>query len=139
MGKSLCYKSHGNIFFPIDEIPTKREVMRRLGVKNKTFAGDMISRMYDYYFDGAVDFAKEYKKYYSKEFDRLEDYIEEHYNIDRKSAEIYAMKHYAMKQCSKRSIEWNIETLNYDSEFKMLFAEAVGGIVDEDPDGVYYE
>lgn len=139
MDKPLCYKSHGYIFFPIDEIPQKRIVMKTLGVRKKTFAGDMISRMYDYYFDGAVDFAKEYKKYYSKEFNSLEDYIEEHYNIDRERAEVYARGHYAMKECSRRSIERNVETLNDDKEFKRLFAEAVGGIDDEDPDGVYYE
>lgn len=138
MDKPLCYKSNGIIFFPIDKIPRKKAVMKTLGVREKTFAGDMISRMYDYYFKGAVEYKKEYRKYYSKEFDSLEDYIEEHYNIDRERARIYARDHYAMKECSRRSIERNVVTLNYDEGFKKLFAEAVGGIEDEDPDGFYY-
>ncbi len=139
MYKPLCYKSRGFIFFPIDKIPRKRIVMKTLGVRKKTFAGDMISRMYDYYFDGAVDFKKEYKRFYSKEFDSLEDFIEEHYNIEREKAKIYASGHYAMKNCDRRSLDRNVETLNYDEDFKMLFAEAIGGIEDEDPDGFYYE
>lgn len=43
-----------------------------------------------------------------------------------------------MKECSIRSIERNVETLNYDDEIKRMFSDAVGGIEDEDPDGLYY-
>ena len=44
-----------------------------------------------------------------------------------------------MKECSRRSIERNIETLNYDESFKNAFSKAVGGLEDEDQDGFYYE
>ena len=46
---------------------------------------------------------------------------------------------YSMKECYRRSIERNIETLNYDESFKNAFSKAVGGLKDEDQDGVYYE
>jgi hypothetical protein len=94
--------------------------------------------MYDYYFAGAIDFQKEYRKYYRKEFSSLAEFIEEHYNIEKGMACELTKGSYAKKDCSAMSIERNIETLNYDHEFKKLFSEAVGGIIDEDPDGIYY-
>ena len=138
MSDMLCYKSHGTIYFPTHKIPKKHIVLKRLGVKRNSFAGGMISRMYDYYFDGATDFSSEYRKYYSKEYDSLQKFIEDHYNIDYAKALQYAQEHYSMKNCNYHSIERNIEILNYDSEFRAMFSEAVGGIKDEDPDGIYY-
>ena len=139
MKEFLCYKSEGRIFFPAGRLPKKGKVLRMLGVKKKTFAGNMVSRMYDYYFSGFVDFCKEYRKYYNHEFPSLEEYIEERYNIDPGLAKKYAKGRYCMNECSRRSIDRNIETLNYDEEFKRKFSEAVGGIEDEDSDGIYYE
>lgn len=139
MKDTLCDKSEGRFFFPADRVPKKVKVLRMLGVRKKTFAGNMVSRMYDYYFSGAVDFRKEYNRYYKHEFPSLEKYIEERYNIAPELAKKYAAGNYSMKECSRRSIERNIETLNYDEEFKRKFSEAVGGIKDEDPDRVYYE
>lgn len=139
MKESLCYKSEGRIFFPVDLLPKKGKVLKTLGVRKNTFAGNMVSRMYDYYFSGAVDFYKEYRKYYSREFPSLKEYIEERYNIDPSLAKKYSTGHYCMNECSRRSIERNVETLNYDEDFKHKFSEAVGGIEDEDPDGIYYE
>ena len=46
---------------------------------------------------------------------------------------------YSMKECSRCSVERNIETLNYDESFKKAFSKAVGGLEDEDQDGIYYE
>lgn len=40
----------------------------------------MISRVYDYYFYGAINFRKEYKNI-TKEFCSVEKFIEEHFNI----------------------------------------------------------
>lgn len=60
MNEVTCYKKDGRIYFRKKDIPYKRYVMKRMGVKN-TFAGNMISRVYDYYFYGAINFRKEYK------------------------------------------------------------------------------
>ena len=97
-----------------------------------------MSRMYDFYFDGAVVFADEYKKFYSKEFDSVTDFIEDHYNLDHESAIKYAEGNFSMKDCSFYSIDWCIGSLNYYEEFRRLFSNAVGGILDEDPDWIYY-
>lgn len=138
MPGSLCYKSHGIMYFQKQKIPSKRTVLKRLGVRPRTFAGRTISRLYDYYFDGAVDFVSEFEKYYSKEFDSAAQFIEERYNIEHEKAIIYAAGHYSMKECSLRSIERNVESLNNDEDIKRAFSDAVGGIEDEDPNGLYY-
>lgn len=139
MSETSCYKINGRIYFRQRNIPRKRRVMRLLGVKKNTLAGNMISRVYDYYFQGAINFKREYRKYYRKEFISLEKFIEEHFNIEYENAKKLAVGNYSMKECSRRSIERNIETLNYDENFKNAFSEAVGGLKDEDQDGVYYE
>lgn len=139
MNKNTCYKIDGRIYFRQKDIPCKKEVLKRLGVKNNTFAGNMISRVYDYYFLGSINFKKEYKRYYKKEFSTLESFIEEHFNLERDFAQKLAADNYSMKECSRGSIERNIETLKYDRNFEIEFSKAVGGLVDEDKDGVYYE
>lgn len=135
----MCYKINGRVYFQSKEIPSKRKVLKKLGVKKKTFAGNMVSRLYDYYFQGAVNFRKEYKKYYKKEFTSVEKFIEEHYNIEFDKVLKLAQNNYSMKECSKYSVERNVETLNYDKRFKEAFSKAIGGLRDEDSDGVYYE
>lgn len=139
MNKSACYKIDGRIYFRKKDIPSKSKVMKILGVRKKSFAGNMISRVYDYYFQGAISFREEYRKYYRKEFSSIESFIEEHFNLEHHEAKKLAELDYSMKECSRRSIERNIETLNYDRSFKMAFSKAVGGLEDEDQDGVYYE
>ena len=82
---------------------------------------------------------KEYRKYYRKEFCSVEKFIEEHFNIELDDAKKLAEGNYSMKECSRCSVERNIETLNYDESFKKAFSKAVRGLEDEDQDGIYYE
>lgn len=44
MNETSCYKINGRIFFKHKDVPCKRRVMKTLGVKKNTFAGNMISR-----------------------------------------------------------------------------------------------
>ena len=71
--------------------------------------------------------------------EQAEKFIEEHFNIEHEDAIKLATGNYSMKECSRRSMERNIETLNYDESFKNAFSKAVGGLEDEDQDGFYYE
>ena len=59
MNNSVIKKKGGVVFFNSEALPSKRTVIKRLGVKQNSFAGNMISRMYDYYFTGAVNISKE--------------------------------------------------------------------------------
>lgn len=139
MSEPSCYKKDGKVYIRKKHIPRKSKIMKKLGVKKNTFAGNTISRVYDYYFDGALNFKREYSKYYRKEFSSVEEFIEEHFNIEHDEAINLAANNYSVKNCSYRSIERNVETLNYDENFKKAFLEAIGGLEDEDTDGIYYE
>ncbi|TQI66291.1 hypothetical protein LY85_0953 [Clostridium sp. KNHs216] len=139
MSELSCYKKDGVIYFRKNSIPRKSQLMKKLGVKKNTFAGNMISRVYDYYFDGALNFRREYRRYYLKEFGSVEEFIEEHFNIKHNEAIRLSADNYSLKDCSYKSIERNIETLNYDESFKKAFSEVLGGLEDEDQDGIYYE
>ena len=46
---------------------------------------------------------------------------------------------FSMKNCVRDSVERNIENINYDKELKNAFSNAIGGLIDEDTDGIYYE
>ena len=133
-----AYKHEGKVFFDRKRIPRKRSVIKSLGVKKNSFAGNMVSRLYDYYFKGAEVFRKEYRKYYKNEFETMVEFLEQRYDLERREAEKYAKGDYAMTSCSRMSIERNIETLNYDEDLKKTFSDAVGGLIDEDSDGFYY-
>ena len=139
MNEMSCYKTNGRVYFRRRNIPYKRRVMKNMGVKRNTFAGNMVSRVYDYYFQGSINFRKEYRKYYRKEFASVVEFIEEHFNIEYDDAKKFAEGNYSMKDCSRHTIERNIETLNDDENFKGAFSKAVGGFINEDQDGVYYE
>lgn len=139
MSELLCYKKDGNIYFIKKHIPRRSKVLKNLGVRKNTFAGDMISRVYDYYFLDAINFRNEYRKFYKKEFDSLAEFIEERFNIEHDESIKLAKNNYSMKCCDSRSVERNIMTLNYDENFKKAFLIAIGGMKDEDQDGIYYE
>lgn len=139
MKEPIAFKEHGIIYFPKKKIPKKYYVMKKMGVRRNTFAGNAVSRMYDYYFKDAISLKKEYKKYYRKEFDSAIKYIEEHFNMEHDLAVKLVNGNYSIKYCTSQSVERNIETLNYDEKFKKSFSDAIGGIDDEDPDGIYYE
>lgn len=139
MNKSIAFKEYGIIYFPKKKIPRKHCVMKKMGVRKNTFAGNAVSRMYDYYFKDAINLKKEYKKYYRKEFDSAIKFIEEHLNMEHALAVKLAYGNYSIKYCTSQSVERNIETLNYDEKLKKSFSDAIGGIADEDPDGIYYE
>lgn len=138
MSKNMCRIVDGMIYFPKKQIPKKKKVMNSLGVKKNTFAGNMVSRLYDYYFKGAVNFKSHYKKYYRKEYNSIEDYLENHFNVEKNEALIYAKGNYSRKECSVRSVERNIATLNDDHRFKEKFSNAVGGITYEDSEWICY-
>ena len=139
MDKWVAYKNHGIMYFQKKNIPRKYLVMKKMGVRKNTLAGNLVSRMYDYYFKDELNFRKEYQKYYVKEFDSVDVFIEEHFNMEHDIAMKLAIGNYSIKYCSSQSIERNVETLNYDENFRRAFSNAIGGLKDEDPDGIYYE
>lgn len=139
MSKSSCYKKDGIVYFRNKDIPRKSKFIDMLGVKKGTFAGNMVSRVYDYYFRGALNIKREYQKFYKREFESPQQFIEEHFNIDDNEAKKLAADNYFMKECYHRAFDGIMETMNYDKSIKEAISDAMGGLEDEDHDGVYYQ
>lgn len=117
----------GRIFFQESKLPSKFQIIKKLGVRQNSYAGNLVSRVYDYYFYGALNFKREYQLYYQKEFSSLERFIEEHFNIGYDKAITLAEGNYSMKEYSSKSFDKNIEIMNYDKEFKCAFVAAIEG------------
>ena len=140
MDKCICYKKYGYIFFEKHKIISKNKLLRKLGAKKNTFAGNMVCRLYNIYFAGSTNLKKEYRKYYKNEFDTITQFIESHYNIDHQDAEYLSKKDYSIKDYSwKTNLEISLDPLMYDEYFNQMFFKAIGEIKDEDTNWIYNE
>ena len=135
---NIAYKIKGILYFDSKALPGKKVVLKRMGVRCNTFAGNIISRLYDFYFKGALNFNKDYHKYYKREYRTIVDYMEQHHNISHENAVLMSKGSFSMKNCSLDSIELSFMFINEDENIVNAFSEAVGGIIDEDSDGFYY-
>jgi len=52
-----------------------------LGIKPKSYIGQTITRIHDYYFKNSCLLIKDYKKYYKKEYSSFIDYLEKKHNL----------------------------------------------------------
>ena len=51
------------------------------GVKSKSYMGQIISRINDYYFKNSCQLKKDYIKYYKKEYSSFNDYLDKKHNL----------------------------------------------------------
>jgi hypothetical protein len=54
---------------------------KNLGIKPKSYIGQIISRIHDYYFRNSLFLKKEFNKYYKKEYSSLKDYLDKKHNL----------------------------------------------------------
>lgn len=102
-----------------------------LGVKPKTYIGNVFGRLFDYYFKNSVQLYKEYKNSYKKEFSSFEEYLRNKHNLNDK--EIKALK-------NKSSYYKHFENIPGGTPENLLFYEEVkdrvydffGGLKNED-------
>ena len=59
------------IFYEKKVVGSVSRLIRRYGVKRKSYAGEVLERIYYYYFGDAVNIKKEYKKFYKNELNDL--------------------------------------------------------------------
>jgi len=50
-------------------------------IKPRSYIGQIISRIHDYYFKNSSLLKKDFKKYYSKEYSSFEDYLDKKHNL----------------------------------------------------------
>jgi hypothetical protein len=54
---------------------------KSFGVRPKSYIGQIISRIHDYYFKNSCLLKKDYKKYYKKEYSSFNDYLDKKHNL----------------------------------------------------------
>jgi hypothetical protein len=59
----------------------KSYFFKSLGIKPRSYIGQIISRIHDYYFKNSILLKKEFKKYYQKEYFSFKDYLDKKHNL----------------------------------------------------------
>ena len=134
---SICLIRGQRVFFKKKRIPSKRSVMKKMGVKRKSYAGSLISRVYDHYFKDAVDFSRIYRSYYKHEFNNKSTFIQERYNIEPEISNRIVKENLCMKEMGIH-VEGTLGTLLEDPEIERLFLDAIGGVKDENTSWLYH-
>ncbi len=127
------------IFFEKKIVGSVRRLIRRYGVKRKSYAGDVLERLYYYYFGDAVDIKKEYKRFYKNEFDNIDMYLECHMCIpERVRGKLSAKKILCVNLEGKG--QHIGDSFYYDDDgLKELFWNMVGGVENENSSGLRYK
>ena len=134
----ITIKYNRYIFFDKKTVGSARRLVRRYGVRYNSYAGEVLQRIYHFYFGNATDIKKEYKKYYKKEFEDFDKYLEYHMGV----------KDDVRRKLKKNNVYYvNIDekgehiddSFSYEEELKDQFWNLVGGLADENSSGVCYE
>lgn len=135
--ESNCIIIDGNIFFEKSRLLSKARMLRKMGVKKNSYMENVIERLYDYYFDGAICISKDYKKFYKVEFESIKQFLECKFNLEEELANELSKKSLYYNDIGNKP-ERNIQTLFYDERIKTLFWENAGGCRSENTDWIRY-
>ena len=134
--KTIKYARY--IFFNKRTVGSFHKLAHRYGIKEKSYAGDVLHRIYHFYFGDAIDMKKEYRKYYKKEFPDFDKYLECHLNIPEN-----IRCNFVDHSVFYVNLDDKGEDLSYsfsDSDvLKNQFWNMIGGLEDENPSGIRYE
>lgn len=134
--KTVKYVNY--IFFEKKVVGSARKLICRYGVKYKSYAGEVLERIYHYYFGDAVDVNKEYKKFYKKEFDNLDMYLECHMGIPESVRGKLSAKKLLCVNLDDKGQRIG-DSFYYDDGLREQFWNMVGGIENENSSGLRYE
>lgn len=118
-------------FFNKRKIGSKYRIFKFFGVKEKSYAGKTLLRLYMQYFGDSELLRQTYRKYYKKEFSSYKDFLVCRYNLSDKLAEEIMKENMS---CTNSSFKQDdiAYTFDSDEDLKKLFVEYVGGIRYED-------
>ncbi len=118
-------------FFNKRKIGSKYRIFKFFGVKEKSYAGKTLLRLYMQYFGDSELLRQTYRKYYKKEFSSYKDFLVCRYNLSDKLAEEIMKENMS---CTNLSFKQDDIAYSFDAdeELKKLFVEYVGGIRYED-------
>ena len=95
-----------------------------------SYAGDVIKRVYQYYFGDATSIRKEYKRCYKNEYNDYIDYIICHFNVPKDIAKAICKKNVFYVDLNSRG-EHIADHFLYDEELKEQYWNLVGGVENE--------
>lgn len=131
---------YGNyIFFDKKSVGSVGRLIRRYGVKRKSYAGEVLERIYYYYFGDAVNIKKEYKKFYKNEFDNLDMFLECHMGIPERVRRKLSAKRILFVNLDGNG-QHMADSFYYDDDgLKEQFWNMVGGVENENSSRLRYE
>lgn len=123
--KTIIYKR--KVFFNKKDVCSIGIILKKYGVKGNSYAGNVLKRIYHYYFGDSVNLYKEYKKYYKKEFKTYDNYLECHLGLpdELRRKIVYRKIFYVNLEGKGEHIG---DSFLYDDELKEQFWEFAGGI-----------
>ena len=133
--KTIRYDDY--IFFDKKSVGSVRKLVRAYGLKYNSYAGEVVRRVFHYFFGDATRLLKEYKKYYKKEYDNLDMFLECHMGIPEGVRSRFVGHNIFYVNLEDKGDRIG-EAFN-DKELQQKFWDMVGGIEREDSNGIRYE
>lgn len=104
---------------------SKIGIYKYFGVRKNSYAGTIISRIYDYYCIGAKNLFLEYLRFYRKEFSSYKEFLVQKYNVDDKAIEKGVPKRLYCKDIAK-ALDGQIANFSYYDNFAKMIKEFIG-------------
>lgn len=134
--KTIKYGDY--VFFDRKVVGSVCKLIRKYGVKKRSYAGEVLQRVYHYCFGDAVNLEKEYKKYYRAEYDNVDQYLECHLGVPKSVRDRLSSNKIFYVNLSDKG-EHIGDSFLYDDGLKEQFWNMVGGVENENPSGLHYE
>lgn len=127
----MSLKFNNFLFFNKGEVGTRRRLLRRYKIKANSYAGKVISRIYNFYFGNAINIKRDFFRYYKKEFKTCEEYLICKFNMPEDLAK---------RVCNEKryyvDLSWKGDQVGHEfshnDKLKEQFWSFVGGIEYED-------
>lgn len=118
------------LFFNKENIGSRRKLSRIYKIKLNSYAGRVLSRVYNFYFGNPINIQSEYRRYYKKEFKNCEDFLICRFNMPSELAKriLKESTHYVDLDYKGEEINF---AFSYDDKLSDFFWNNVGGLVNE--------
>lgn len=133
--KTIRYDSY--VFYDKKTVGSVRRLLRKYGIKYRSYAGEVVQRVFHFYFGDAIDLKKEYQTYYIKEYGEFDKYLECHLGIPQ-----YVRKNFKGTKVYYVNLDDKGEHIGdsfYEDDLKDQFWNLVGGLHYENSSGLRYE
>ena len=126
------------VFFDKKTVASFHKLARRYGIKENSYAGKVLYRIYHCYFGDATDMKKEYRKYYKKEFEDYDNYLECHLKIPENVRNHFVGHRVFYVNLDEKGDDLSL-SFSDDDMLKNQFWNIIGGLEDESSSGIRYE